>query len=219
MKTTTKTSLLDNSTYGGKRRGAPIAGYEQFVLPAIEKILDSSRHLSATSLARFANRVRPGHDHRGCSKVHSAAVIAQAYAPGDRERGFVGSPSEGSIEQFCRELRFSTNGWSRKYNQQSEAAPIEDDREYIVTRLAEIEAELAKPVEPPSSYHGMNRVAKLRSERYTLTHALNSLGEGVGNYTLKLDSKQKFLAVLDALRASANPAAKSLVAELEDVIG
>lgn len=228
MKTSTKTAILENRFYGGAHRGARIPGYEQFVLPAIEKILDSSRHLSATSLARFANRVRPGHDHRGCSKVHSAAVIAQAYTPGDRERGFVGSPSEGSIEKFCRELRFSTNGWSRKRNQQSNAAPIEDDRDYIVSRLGEIEIELAKPIEPPTSYHGFNRVAKLKSERSELTRALEALGEGVGNYTLRLDSRQKFFGALDALSQfvdhgdygslSQRDAAKSLLDELQAVL-
>lgn len=200
MKTSTKTAILENTSYGGTHRGSSIPGYEQFVLPVIEQILASSRHLSATSLARFANTVRSGVDYRGCSKIHSAAVIAQAHTPGDRERGFVGSASRADIDTLCRKLRFATNGWSRKYNQQSDPAPIESDRDYIVSRLAEIEAELAKPVEPPSSYHGINRIAKLKSQRYELTRCLEALGEGVGDYTLRLDSKAKFFAVLTALQ-------------------
>lgn len=228
MKTSTKTSILEDSFFGGVHRNAPIAGYEEFVLPVIEKVLASSRHLSATSLARFANRVRPGHDHRGCSKVHCAAVIAASHTPGDRERGFVGSPNKEYIDTFCRELRFATNGWSRKHNQQSDPAPVESDRDYIVSRLAEIEAELAKPVEPSSSYHGMNRVAKLKSQRYELTRCLDALGEGVGNYTLRLDSRQKFFAAYDAITQyvergrhgslSQLDAGKSLLKELEEVL-
>jgi hypothetical protein len=229
MKTSTKTSILEDSFYGGVHRGVPIAGYEEFVLPVIEKVLASSRHLSVTSLARFANRVRPGHHHRGCSKVHCAAAIAAALCKGSRELGYVGAADGVYLDKFCRDLRFASNGYSRQNRTLGEPSPVEADRDHIVSRLAGIESELAKPVEPPSSYHGQNYVAKLKNERYELTRALAALGEGVGNYTLKLDSKQKFYAVLDALTQyvdhgehgsqSQLDAGKSLLEELETVLG
>jgi hypothetical protein len=201
MKTSIKTSILEDSFYGGVHRGVPIAGYEEFVLPVIQKVLASSRHLSATSLARFANRVRSGHDHRGCSKTHCAAAIAAVYCTGSREGGFIATANDEYINKFCRDLRFASNGYSRQSRTTGEPAPVESDRDYIVARLAEVNAELSEPVRDTSTatYLGVNRFSHLKSERYELTRALAALGEGVGNFTLKLDSKQKFFAVLDAL--------------------
>ena len=228
MKTSTKTSILEDSFYGGVHRGVPIAGYEEFVLPVIEKVLASSRHLSTTSLARFANRVRSGCDHRACSKVHCAAVIAAVLCKGSRELGYVGAADGVYLDKFCRDLRFASNGYSRKFREIGEPAPVESDRDYIISGLAGIESELSKPIEPETSYHGQNRVAKLKSERYELERCLTALGEGVGNYTLRLDSKQKFYAVLDALTQyvdhgehgsqSQRDAGKSLVEELDAVL-
>jgi hypothetical protein len=228
MKTSTKTSILQDSFFGGVHRGVPIEGYEEFVLPVIEKVLASSRHLSATSLARFANRVRPGHDHRGCSKTHCAAVIAAAYCTGSRETRFTNPADEKSVDKFCRDLRFAANGWSRQYREMGGPAPVESDRDYIMARLAEIKEELSLPVASFETYHGVNRVATLKSERHNLTQCLNALGEGVGNYTLRLDSKQKFFAVLDALSQyvdrgdhgslSQRDAGRSLVKELDAVL-
>lgn len=201
MKTSTKTSILDDSFYGGVHRGVPIAGYEEFVLPIIEKVLASSRHLSTTSLARFANRVRPGHDHRGCSKTNCAAAIAAAYCTGSRETQFTATAEGVYIDKFCRDLRFASNGWSRHSRTPGRPAPVESDRDYIVARLAEVNAELSEPVRDTATatYLGVNRLANLRSERYELERCLAALGEGVGNYTLRLDSRQKFFSALDAL--------------------
>ena len=203
MKTSTKTSILEDSFYGGVHRGVPIAGYEEFVLPVIEKVLASSRHLSTTSLARFANRVRSGHDHRGCSKTHCAAAIAAVYCTGSREGGFIATANDEYINKFCRDLRFASNGYSRQSRTTGEPAPVESDRDYIVARLAEVKSELAAAVAAsgdPSAFAGVwNRQASIKNERYELERCLTALGEGVGNYTLRLDSKQKFYAVLDAL--------------------
>ena len=228
MKTSTKTSILEDSFFGGVHRGVPIAGYEEFVLPVIEKVLASSRHLSATSLARFANRVRPGHDHRGCSKNHCAAVIAAALCKGNRESYFTATADVVYLDKFCRDLRLASNGWGRVNRTPGESAPVEADRDYIVSRLAGIESELANPIGHPSSYHAQNRVAKLKSERYELTRALAALGEGVGNYTLRLDSRQKFFAAYDAITQyvesgrhgslSQLDAGKSLLKELDKVL-
>jgi hypothetical protein len=200
MKTSTKTSILEDSFYGGVHRGATIAGYEEFVLPVIDKVLASSRHLSVTSLARFANRVRQGHDHRGCSKVHCAAVIAAAHCTGSRETRFTAAANSEYIDKFCRDLRFASNGYSRQNREIAAPAPVESDRDYIVARLAEVESELAAAATTTAAYSGVwNREASIKSERYELQRCLDALGEGVGNFTLKLDSKQKFYAVLDAL--------------------
>jgi hypothetical protein len=229
MKTSTKTSILQDSFFGGVHRGVPIEGYEEFVLPVIEKVLASSRHLSATSLARFANRIRPGHDHRGCSKTHCAAVIAAEYCRGYRETEFTATANGESIDKFCRDLRFSANGWSRQNREMGEPAPVESDRDYIVARLAEINAELAEPVRDTAiaTYRGVNLRAHLSSERHSLERALKALGEGVGNYTLRLDSKQKFYVVINALTTFINEgygdqsqrdAGKSLIKELNAVL-
>jgi len=226
MKTSTKTSILQDSFFGGVHRGVPIAGYEEFVLPVIEKVLASSRHLSATSLARFANRVRTGHDHRGCSKTHCAAVIAAEYCRGNREAGFTATANCESIDKLSRDLRFAANGWSRQHREMGEPAPVESDRDYIVARLAEINADIEKGGD--GTLIRANAIARLNQERHSLNQCLEVLGEGVGNCTLRLDSKQKFFAVLDALTQyvdhgdhgslSQLDAGKSLVKELEAVL-
>jgi hypothetical protein len=226
MKTSTKASILQDSFFGGVHRGVPIEGYEEFVLPVIEKVLASSRHLSATSLARFANRVRPGADHRGCSKTHCAAVIAAAYCTGSRETRFTNPASEKSVDKFCRDLRFAANGWSRQYREMGDPAPVESDRDYIVARIAEIDAEVTRGGD--GTLVRANALARLKQERFSLARCLSALGEGVGNYTLRLDSKQKFFTVLDALTQyvdhgkhgslSQLDAGKSLVKELEAVL-
>lgn len=227
MKTSTKTSILENSFFGGVYRcDGPIEGYEEFVLPVIEKVLASSRHLSATSLARFANRVRPGHDHRGCNKTHCAAVIAAAYCTGSRESRFTATANGESIDKFCRDLRFAANGWSRQYREMGDPAPVESDRDYIVARLAEINADIEKGGD--GTLVRANAITRLNQERHSLNRCLEVLGEGVGNFTLRLDSKQKFYAVINALTQyvdhggygdqSQRDAGKSLVKELEAVL-
>lgn len=197
MNSLTKATILNDDFYGGKHRGNTIAGFEEFVLPVIDKILESSRHLSATGLARVANRYSPGHDYRGCNKSHCAARLAAVRCRGSRELGFTGTASPEVVESLCRELRFSTNGWNRQDNTPGAAAPIEADREYLIGELARIDAALAvaQPGDVDPRTRG-NLIANLKSQRYRCQTLLDALGVPS---SVVLDSLDKVHAAIDAL--------------------
>jgi hypothetical protein len=182
----TKNLILKKS---GTYRGQPIAGFEEFVLPVIEKILKSSRHLSATRLGTIAST--GGIDYSNSVKTRSAAAIAVGlfgYSLNGNHTQFTKHADPVAVEGICRRLRFSANGWSRSNHTYGEPAPVESDREYIQDRLAELNASGAE-----GNY-------RLRDEKRTLEASLKALGEGVGNFTLDLDSRVKFHAALEALQ-------------------
>ena len=186
MNIQTKNLILKES---GTYRGQPIAGFEEFVLPVIEKILKSSRHLSATRLGSIASY--GGIDYSNSVKTRSAAAIAVGlfgYSLNGNHTEFTKQADPVAVEGICRRLRFSANGWSRRNHTYGEPAPVESDREYIQDRLAELNAS------------GAEGDYRLRDEKRTLEASLKALGEGVGNFTLELDSRVKFHAVLEALQ-------------------
>lgn len=186
MNIKTKTLIIKES---GTFRGQPVPGFEEFVLPVVEKILESSRHLSATRLGKIAST--GGIDYSNSAKTRSAVALAVGlfgYTLHGNHTEFAKPADPASVEGLCRRLRFSSNGWSRKHHVYGEPAPLESDRSYIQDRLAEINAK------------GLGTDRRVIDEKHTLEKCLKVLGEGVGNFTLELDSRTKFFAVLEALQ-------------------
>jgi len=182
----TKTLILSES---GTFRGQPVPGFEEFVLPIVEKILESSRHLSATRLGKIAST--GGIDYSNSAKTRSAVALAVGlfgYSLNGNHTQFTKQADPVAVEGICRRLRFSANGWSRSNHTYGEPAPVESDREYIQDRLAALDAS------------GAEGDRRLWDEKRTLEACLKTLGEGVGNFTLELDSRVKFHAALEALQ-------------------
>lgn len=123
--------VSDHGTY----KGEEIPGFREFVVPAVEKLDEASKHLTAGAVSRYA--FSPGVNLIGVGRVGLLAAIARRLCgipklPTGGWAGPGGSPASSlELESICREMRLD-----RTRGIESDPAPIESDRAVIEERLA-----------------------------------------------------------------------------------